>query len=107
MKLLSRRKQQIKRYIFQISVISFIVVVIWIGFEIYWSYQTPTQVSKDINLSPLDTNLYIELAQQLNQRTKFSQEELDAFTQSLRQNQRRVLVSTPLPTSTASANLTN
>lgn len=85
MKLEERRKLQFQQNIYRISFISFIVVVIWIGFEIYWSYtKTPQeiQINREL-LAPLEPNLYIELAEELNQREKIGDAEINGFRQNI------------------------
>lgn len=84
MKYAERRKQQFRQSIYRISLISFIVVVIWIGFEIYWAYKKQKDVNVDRQLlEPIDSELYLELAQKLDRREKIDQADLDAYLNSL------------------------
>lgn len=80
---------RIRQTIFRLALFSFVVVVIWIGFEIYFSY-TKRQTSKQAltlsqKVEPISPNLYPELAQSLSQKRSISPTELNDFKPILHQ----------------------
>lgn len=85
MKSKEKRKQQIKRSIYWIAMASFVVVVIWIMFEIFWAYNNNENVVvvKE-SLDPIGESLYVELADELATRSTVSDEELDTFADQIR-----------------------
>lgn len=82
----SKRKLRLKRNLYKLSLISFVVVAIWIGFEVYWSYAREEREDIEvINLEPISPNLYVELAQTLGQRQGIPPIDLENFANSLPQ----------------------
>jgi hypothetical protein len=76
----TKRSQQIKKNLYNMALLSFVVTVLWIGFEIFWSYthQTPTTKTIKRKIEPLTANLYVDLAKTLSTRRTISQLELDS-----------------------------
>ena len=71
---------KLKNSIYKLSVISFIVVVVWIGFEIYFSYNQPVDdVQITRQLQPISPHLYLDLIESLEQRLTINPQELEAF----------------------------
>lgn len=80
MKLESRKKLVFKSNIYKLTVISFVTVAIWIGLEIYRSYQTkelPTTIKAQI--SPLDPNLDTQLIDSLSRRKTITVADFEKF----------------------------
>ena len=87
MKLESKRILRIKRNLYQLGILSFAVVLIWIGFEIYWSYNKQPDINvNQNNLQPLSNNLYLDLAETLSQRQTIPLIQLEAFKQAIKSN---------------------
>lgn len=74
-----RRKRKFKQNIYQLAMFSFVVAIIWIVFEIYYSYfQTDTQTDvTSSQLEPIDRSLYLDLANKLADRENLTDEQLN------------------------------
>ena len=80
MKLNSKQTIRIKQSLYKLALLSFVVVVIWIGFEIYWSYnKTGKTASIKKKIDPISSNLYVGFAENLSQRLHIPPEDLEAF----------------------------
>lgn len=102
MQLESRNKLQIKNNIYKLSLLSFITVALWIGLEIYWSYQKTDPPSNLKNqIEPLNPNLDTELIYSLSSRTHVSLEDLSQLQQAYVQQ----LNSQPQPESSPKTSL--
>ena len=89
MNLETRKKLQVKKTMLHLSILSFVVVVIWIGFEIYHSYNKPADLpGSQLNLQPIQPNLYTDLAQRLTERISISDDELQRFAGEIRSSRR-------------------
>lgn len=83
MNLAQRRKRTILKSIYFLAILSFAVVVIWIGLEIYFAYtNTPEEIIEASVLEPIEVNLYVELAGQLEAREKIDDQTLLNFAQT-------------------------
>lgn len=97
-----KSKYQLHQSLYWISIVSFAVVVMWIGFEVFWSYNDSGDVSvKQTLLTPIDTEVYLDLADSLQTREVVSQETLDEFLENV-PNQ-RPLVELPEASQSASS----
>ncbi len=75
----TKRNLQIKQTIYRIALISFVVVVVWIGFEIYYSYKKRSQEKlPQEKIEPITANLYLEVAQSLQDRLSVSSSQLSS-----------------------------
>ena len=117
MQLESKNKLKLKKNLYKISLLSFIVVVIWIGFEIYFSYTKPEKDEvSTVNLSPVVPNLHTDLAHKLSLRHTILESDLESFKSSLPQKlsdvpEEEIAQTTSLtkvtPSATQSAGFTN
>ena len=73
MKVQSRQKSIFKQSLYHISIASFIVMVIWVAYAIYFSYGKGSEeiVESNIrkNVEPFSANLHLDVAQSLSGRT--------------------------------------
>jgi len=84
MKNTSRRTLKLRRYLAQLIIMSFIATIVWIGFEIYSGYnQQPNTNFNQLNLDPVDPNLYIDDIVEFNQRQDINQSQLQSFSNQL------------------------
>jgi hypothetical protein len=84
MKISDQRSLRLKRQLYYLALGGFILAMIWIGFEIFWAYErTEKIVVEEVNLNPIDTELYTELAINFNSRRNFSDRELDNYLRTL------------------------
>jgi len=69
-----------KNSIYFISLISLIVVVIWIAFSIYFSYASRSEtINVSRQLQPLSPDLHLNLATTLSSRRTITDQELESF----------------------------
>lgn len=112
----SQPPSKLKNNLYKLSILSFIVVVIWIGFEIYFSYnQQPQDIQVTRQLQPISSNLHLDLADSLSQRLSISAEELEAFKttainearriQALSKEEEQSIFSPPAPPASQSASI--
>lgn len=76
-----RRKRQFKKNIFSLTVFSFVILVIWVGFEIFQATRAP-KMDIDVSanqLKPIDRELYLELAERLAARETIPQDVLEGI----------------------------
>lgn len=83
MKLETRGKEKIKRYLRNLSVLAFTGVMILILYEIYNSYQKPVTYDHKVDLTPISQELYLDLAASLSSKKQVDQAELNSFRSSI------------------------
>jgi len=106
MKLSSHPRLKLKQNLFKLALISFLVVIIWIAFEIFWVYnQQDSSQQISLNVEPITSELYIDQAGALGNRLSFTSQELEAFKLRASTLPNPDIQST-LPSATPSAGLT-
>lgn len=71
---------KITRNLYQLGIVSLVVVVIWIGYELYYTFMTPIEVdTNEVDLTPLSSELYIETAELLQTRELVPEIDLDSL----------------------------
>ena len=99
-----RQNQKLRQNLYRISLVSFVVIVMWIGFEVYWAFSEDPEINVDRTLlEPLSTEMYISQAQELDEREVISQETLQAFLENLPESQAQEVIETVREADEASA----
>jgi len=76
----SKKDLAFKNSLYRVTLVSFVTVAIWIGFEIYWAYQkkaAPPNVQQQIE--PLNPNIDTDLIDSLSTRKTITIQQLEAF----------------------------
>lgn len=75
--------QKITKNLYQLGLVSLVIVVIWVVCELYYTYTTPIEVEKGgVDLTPLNNELYIETAEKLQMRDLVPEVNLDTLSNS-------------------------
>jgi len=86
---LEKYKQQLQQSLYKLALLSFVVVIIWIAFEIYYSYTKNKSQPKPqavAAIRPISPNLHLDLAQTLARRRTLTSTELQNFRSIARSN---------------------
>lgn len=84
----SRKQLVLKNNLYKLSLISFITVVIWIGFEIYWSYKQKNPIPNiQKQIEPLNPNIDTATIQSLKSRQKITIDDLRRLEQAYSQGE--------------------